>query len=44
MTALSTPWKDEGAGHSGRPALKLLALLSLGVNTDAVVGQLRVRS
>lgn len=42
MALLSAPGKDEGAGRFGRPAAKLLTLLSFGVNTDAVAGQLRV--
>ncbi|KAL3787241.1 hypothetical protein ACHAWO_000081 [Cyclotella atomus] len=36
------PWEEGHGRHGHRPALKLLALLSLGLNTDSVVGQLHV--
>ena len=39
---LSIPRKAESGGRLGRPPMKLLALLFLGMNPDTVVGQLRV--
>jgi hypothetical protein len=43
MTVLiSTAWKSESWDRLGCLPMKLLALLSVGINPDAVVGQLRV--